>query len=57
MLLKPTEVAARLTVTRGTLYKILDRDPTFPRPVHITPKNPRWHERDIEAWIERKAAA
>ena len=56
-MLKPTEVAARLGITRGTLYKILKADPDFPRPIHITPKNPRWREGDIDAWIERKAAA
>ena len=56
-MLKPTEVAARLGITRGTLYKILAADPTFPRAIHVTPKNPRWREADVDAWIERKAQA
>ena len=56
-MLKPTEVAARLGVTRGTVYKILNTDPTFPRPIHVTPKSPRWRPADVDAWIERKAAA
>ena len=55
-MLKPTEVAARLGVTRGTVYKILRADPTFPRPIHITPKSPRWRPADVDAWVERKAA-
>ena len=55
-MLKPTEVADRLNVTRGTLYKILKADRTFPRPIHVTPKNPRWRPADVDEWIDRKAA-
>ena len=55
-MLKPTEVADRLGVTRGTVYKILNTDPTFPRPIYVTPKSPRWRPADVDTWIERKAA-
>ena len=33
MLLKATEVATRLGITRGTVYKLLATDSTFPRPI------------------------
>ena len=57
MLLEATEVATRLGITRGTVYKLLATDSTFPRPIHVTPKNPRWRAPDLDAWLERKAAA
>ena len=55
-MLKPVEVAARLGVTRGTVYKILKTDPSFPKPIHVTPSSPRWRPADLDTWIEKKAA-
>ena len=50
------QVAERICVTRGTVYKILDRDSDFPRPVYPTPKSPRWKAAAVDAWMESRAA-
>ena len=55
MLLTVKDVTARLSVARPTIYKILNRDPTFPRPIYIANRVPRWREEDIQAWIDAKA--
>ena len=51
-LLNVREVAERIGVTRGTVYKILDRDPTFPRPLYPGIKYPRWRSDALAAWID-----
>lgn len=56
-LLKYTEVADRLRVTRATVYQIIARDPTFPRPFHVTPHAPRFRKEEVEAWLEQRTAA
>ena len=56
-LIKFSEVAERLGLSRPTIYKILARDPTFPKPIHVTPTAPRFRAEDIEAWLEKRTAA
>ena len=56
-LLNVREVAAKLGITRGTVYKILDRDPTFPRPIYPGIKSPRWRVDELDAWLDRLSAA
>ena len=56
MLLKTSEVAERLRITRAALYKLKDRDPTFPRPFMVGNRAPRFEEAEIEAWIASKRA-
>ena len=51
-LLTPKDVFERLGVSRGTFYNLLKRDPTFPSPIYITPKTPRWQESEIDAWLD-----
>ena len=49
------EVAEQIGVSRATTYKILDRAPSFPRPVYPTPKSPRWDAAKLAAWQESLA--
>ena len=53
-LLNVRDVAARLGVCRPTVYNILKRDPSFPRPIHIASRSPRWRAAELAAWIESK---
>ena len=53
-LLKPSDVAALLGVARSTFYKLADNDPTFPKPLRLLPRCPRWREADVRAWLESK---
>ena len=50
------EVAREISVSRTTIYKLRERDPSFPEPLYVTPKAVRWRRSDILAWLESKAA-
>ena len=54
MLLKVTEVAERLRVSRPYIYKLLRDDKSFPRPIHIGERSPRFREDQIEAWLQEQ---
>ena len=41
--------------TRRPLPGWGETDPTFPRPIHLTPRAPRRREVEIDAWIDSKA--
>ena len=56
-LLNIRDVADRLRVQRGTIYRLLSRDATFPKPVYIAPKVPRWRSDELAAYIDRMSAA
>ena len=56
ILLKFSEVAVRLNCTRQTVYKLVSTDPTFPRPIRLTPKCPRFRADEIEAWLADRQA-
>jgi prophage regulatory protein len=44
------QVAARYQVHRTTLWRWLKTDPSFPRPVTLSPGCTRWRLADLEAW-------
>ena len=46
-LLTIKDVAQRLKVARQTVYKILSRDPGFPRPTHLG-RAVRWRASDVD---------
>ena len=50
-LLTASEVAARLRIARQTVYELLKRDDSFPRPIRVMPRAPRWRAADVEAWL------
>jgi prophage regulatory protein len=49
-----TQVAARYQVHRTTLWRWLKTDPSFPRPVTLSPGCTRWRLADLEAWEAAK---
>ena len=56
-LLTAREAAARLTISRPTLYNKLKNDPTFPRPIYVAKSAPRWRVDELDAWLDRLSAA
>lgn len=49
-----TAVATHLGVTRWTINHWMRTDPTFPQPIRLTPKTPRWRPEDVESWLRSK---
>lgn len=50
------QIAARYLVHRTTPWGWVKRDPTFPKPVKLSPGCTRWKLSDIKAWEDSKAA-
>lgn len=48
--LNKTEVAQRIGVGRTNVDYIIKTDPTFPKPVQLTPSRPHWLDVAIDAW-------
>ena len=48
-------LGARYSVHFGTPRRWLKTDPTFPKPIRLTPGCTRWRLSDIEAWEAAKA--
>ena len=44
------QVAKMVGTTRATVYKMMDAG-TFPRPIYIGKRSPRWTENDLEKWL------
>lgn len=47
-------LAARLSVSRQTIWRLVKSDPTFPKPIRLTPGCTRWLLSEIEAWEASK---
>lgn len=56
-LLKISEVAGVLGLSRVIVYRLIRDDPDFPRPLYVRPRAPRFRQADIERWLERRAKA
>jgi len=52
-LLRIDEVAARLSVTRQTIYRYM-HEQEFPRPLRLSEKSIAWRERDVQRWIDSR---
>lgn len=50
-LLTPQQVADFLNVSRRQVGRMVDTDPTFPRPIHLTPSTRRWDAAELEAFV------
>lgn len=48
---------ALVGVKRSTGYRLLDSDPTFPRPVQLSPGRKGLIVAELEAWVAARAAA
>ena len=53
-LLRQKAVAAFLGVSRHTLRRIMDSDPTFPRFIELSPGIHMVRLREVRAWLRRK---
>lgn len=51
------QLARRYSVTRPTIWRWVSSDPTFPKPIKLSPGCTRWKLSDIEAWECRKGVA
>jgi len=52
-----SEVRRKLGGVGGsTIYRLLARDPSFPRPVKVFQGN-RWSARELAAWMDSQLAA
>lgn len=49
-----TQIARRFGVHRSTPWRWVKSDPTFPRPVILSPGCTRWKLAEIEAWEARR---
>lgn len=47
-------VAVKLGVARSSVWNLLKRDASFPRPVKLSARTVRWVENEIDAWLEGK---
>lgn len=52
-LLNLAEVAARLRLSKSTLYRLLAEN-RFPKPRRLSRARVVWAESEIEAWLEAK---
>jgi predicted DNA-binding transcriptional regulator AlpA len=50
------DLAARYSVSRGTVWRWYRENPAFPRPVKLSPACTRWRLSEIEAWEQACAA-
>lgn len=55
--LTDTQLAARFGVHRTTPWRWAQTNPSFPKPVNLSPGCTRWRLADVEAWEERRRAA
>jgi len=53
--LSDLKLAARYGVHRTTPWRWVHTDPTFPKPVKLSPQCSRWKLSEIEAWDAAKA--
>lgn len=49
------QAVERYGVNRSTLWRWLKTDPTFPRPISLSPGCSRWKLAELEAWEAAKA--
>lgn len=57
MYLSDKQVASRYNVTRPTVWRWVKADPTFPKPISLSPGCTRWRLDEIESWETARRAA
>lgn len=55
-LLDSAQVAQRLAVTIGTVYKLRTEDPNFPRPARYNGRSPLYDAASIDGYISQRSA-
>lgn len=56
MYLSDRQLSERFGVSRTTPWRWAKTDPTFPKPITLSPGCTRWRLTEIEAWEAQKAA-
>ncbi len=57
MLQTVDQVAERLTVSAPTVWRYNRVDPTFPKPLKLSPGCTRWRSDAIDAWLAARDEA
>tara|TARA_Y100000815_G_scaffold111406_1_gene100025 strand:- start:402 stop:575 length:174 start_codon:yes stop_codon:yes gene_type:complete len=57
MYLSDKQVSERYAVSRKTVWDWAKADPTFPKPVKLSPGCTRWKLDELEAWETARRAA
>ncbi|MTH59002.1 helix-turn-helix transcriptional regulator [Paracoccus litorisediminis] len=57
MYLTDKQIADRYGVTRPTIWRWTRTDPTFPKPISLSPGCTRWKLDEIESWEAARRAA
>jgi prophage regulatory protein len=52
--IRDTEFGQRLGTCRQTIWRLVKSDPTFPKPIRLTPGCTRWLLSEVEAWEASK---
>ncbi|NGM46909.1 AlpA family phage regulatory protein [Rhodobacter sp. SGA-6-6] len=55
MFISDAQIAKRYNVTKPTIWRWVRTDPTFPRPMKLSPGCTRWKLAEVEAWEAEKA--
>ncbi|ERS90631.1 hypothetical protein Q667_07475 [Marinobacter sp. C1S70] len=55
-LLRPSEVAFWLGISRATLYRY-QKQPGFPCKIQLSPRCVGWWESDLASWLESRGVA
>lgn len=53
-ILRLRDVQTRIGISRPTIYRWLDSDPSFPRPVKIGSRSIGWIESEVNQWLEAR---
>ena len=48
------DLAIRFGMSRQTIWRVVKSDPTFPKPIRLTPGCTRWLLSEVEAWEASK---
>ena len=57
MLMRISDVQRELRIGRTSVYTLLSDDPTFPRPIQVTPRAVAWRREDIAEWVASRPVA
>lgn len=52
--LRISDVMEYLGISRATVYRLVERDPTFPRPRQIAEHRVAWDLEELEAWAKAR---
>lgn len=45
-------VASKIGLSRSQIYRILKSDPSFPKPIRLSPRRIGWRENEVDSWID-----